>query len=65
MFQDAADPARYTECFMNESWVEHLRQHERVTQADREVQLQVESFHIAGERPCASHLIAAHHHNRG
>ena len=26
VFQDAANPARFVECFMSESWVEHLRQ---------------------------------------
>ena len=30
LFHDSADPTRFVECFMDESWVEHLRQHERV-----------------------------------
>ena len=30
LFHDSADPARFVECFMDESWLEHLRQHERV-----------------------------------
>lgn len=58
LFQDAADSARFVECFMTESWVEHLRQHERVTVADREVQQRINAFHIGGERPRAAHLLA-------
>ena len=38
LFHDSADPARFVECFMDESWLEHLRQHERVSVADREIQ---------------------------
>ena len=30
LFHDSADPTRFIECFMDESWLEHLRQHERV-----------------------------------
>lgn len=58
VFQDAADSARFVECFMTESWVEHLRQHERVTVADREIQDRINAFHVGGERPRASHLLA-------
>jgi hypothetical protein len=59
VFQDAADATRFVECFMAESWVEHLRQHERVTHADREAQRAVEEFLVDGVRPRATHLIAA------
>ena len=30
LFHDTGDPTRFIECFMDESWLEHLRQHERV-----------------------------------
>jgi MFS family permease len=58
VFQDAAEPARFVECFMAESWVEHLRQHERVTNADRAIQQRVNAYHVGGDRPRASHLVA-------
>jgi hypothetical protein len=32
---DAADEGRLVETFLLESWLEHLRQHERVTNVDR------------------------------
>jgi hypothetical protein len=40
-----------------ESWIEHLRQHERVTNADRLVQDTVDRFHMHGT-PKVTHLIA-------
>jgi MFS family permease/quinol monooxygenase YgiN len=58
VFQDTADPQRFCETFFVESWLEHLRQHERVTKADRVVQEAVRHFHIGGE-PKVTHLIAA------
>jgi quinol monooxygenase YgiN len=58
VFQDAADSARFVEFFMAESWVEHLRQHERVTKADREVQQRVNAYHVGAQPPRASHLLA-------
>jgi hypothetical protein len=34
VFEDTADPSRFVETFLVDSWLEHLRQHERVTNAD-------------------------------
>jgi MFS family permease len=59
VFRDAADPARYVETFTVESWAEHLRQHERMTVADRELVAIVRSFHVGDELPLVRHLIAA------
>ncbi|HUK07480.1 MAG TPA: MFS transporter [Stellaceae bacterium] len=38
VFEDAAAGGRFIETFYVESWLEHLRQHERVTNADRILQ---------------------------
>jgi MFS family permease len=35
LYADPADPHRYIETFVVESWAEHLRQHERLTVSDR------------------------------
>ena len=59
LFDDIEDPGRMVECFMVESWLEHLRQHERVTVADREISKAVRAFHIGSERPKVTHLLAA------
>lgn len=58
VFEDAADPTRVVETFLTESWMEHLRQHERVTNADRLVQEAVARFHLNGA-PKVTHYIAA------
>jgi MFS family permease len=58
LFHDSADPARYIECFMDESWLEHLRQHERVSVADREIQRRVKQYLRKGESTRSSHWLA-------
>jgi predicted MFS family arabinose efflux permease len=58
VYEDSADPARFVETFMVESWLEHMRQHERVTNADRVLEMQVKRFNLDGE-PKVTHLIAA------
>lgn len=58
LFSDAADPGRVVECFLDESWLQHLRQHERVTVADREIQERIQGFHQGAQPPRVSHLLA-------
>jgi hypothetical protein len=58
IFEDAAAPGRMVETFLVESWMEHLRQHERVTQADRLVQEAVQRFQTSGQ-PIVTHYVAA------
>lgn len=60
LFEDTADPTRFLETFVVESWAEHLRQHERVTVADRAAEQLALSFHIGDTPPIVSHLIYAH-----
>jgi MFS family permease len=57
LFIDSANPNRYVETFLVESWVEHLRQHERVTRADRQAEAVVRAFHVAPTSPKVSHLV--------
>jgi hypothetical protein len=55
--RDTADPQRYVETFVAESWADHLRQHERVTAADRAVEERVEAFHLGPDPPKTTHLV--------
>ncbi len=58
LLEDAGDPALRVECFFVASWVEHLRQHERVTVADADAQARVRLYHRGEEPPLVRHLIA-------
>ena len=58
VFEDATEEGRYLETFLVESWLEHLRQHRRVTNADRLLQNAVHQFHVEGA-PKVTHFIAA------
>jgi hypothetical protein len=58
LFEDAAQDGRFLETFMLDSWMEHLRQHERVTEADRRRQEAVHRFQTEGS-PKVTHLIAS------
>jgi MFS family permease len=57
VFQDTAHPERILETFLVDSWLEHLRQHRRVTKADRAVEEHVQQ--LAREPPRITHYIAA------
>ncbi len=59
LFQDTADSSRFVEHFMLESWLEHLRQHERVTVADREVQERLKQCLEDHRDPIVSHYVEA------
>jgi predicted MFS family arabinose efflux permease len=58
VFEDAAEKGRFLETFMVASWLEHLRQHQRITNADRVVQDAIRQFDAAAE-PKVTHFIAA------
>ncbi|MGH7790329.1 MAG: MFS transporter [Candidatus Binatia bacterium] len=57
LFRDAARPSRFVETFLAPSWLEHLRQHERSTEADRVLRDRIAPF-VLRERQPVSHLIA-------
>jgi MFS family permease len=57
IFRDMENADRYLEVFLVDSWSEHLRQHERSTQADRAAEQRVQS-HARG-KPVVHHLVYA------
>lgn len=54
---DVADPARFVETFVVESWLEHLRQHERVTVSDRAVLDRARAFHVGAAPARITHFL--------
>jgi MFS family permease len=60
VFQDIADPGRFVETYVVETWIEHLRQHERLTKADRDIERRVLAYHKGPVPPPVSHLLYAY-----
>jgi MFS family permease len=58
LFRDPADPERFLETFLVDSWEDHLRQHQRVTATDR--RLEDEARQLANGEPAVSHLVSAY-----
>jgi MFS family permease len=57
VWEDSAEPGRVVECFVVESWLEHERQHARVTHADQADQELLGAFHIGKKPPVVRHLL--------
>jgi MFS family permease len=58
LFHDSEDPTRFVETFMDESWMEHLRQHERASVADRDIQRRAKQYLAEGAETKSSHWLA-------
>ena len=58
VYQDAEKPGHWFEWFLVSSWTEHLRQHERATVHDKDVQETVKAFHVGPEAPRVRHWLA-------
>ncbi len=58
IFQDVADPALFTECFLDENWFEHLRHQRRVTVTDEVVLDKVAALHAGDAPPLMRHAIS-------
>ena len=56
IFRDMEKQDRYVETFIVASWAEHLRQHERLTRADRETEERVLRYVLS--EPKVRHLIS-------
>lgn len=58
IFEHTEHPNHFIEFFSIESWLEHLRQHERVTDADRVLQTELHALLVAGSKPVVTHYVA-------
>jgi MFS family permease len=57
IYRDTSEPGRYLETWIVESWAEHLRQHDRVTVADKALEEAVHAFHNGASPPAVEHYI--------
>lgn len=57
VFEDPVKTGCFVETFLSDTWLDHLRQHERVTKSDRAQEEAARKFQI-GEGPVTTHLIA-------
>jgi hypothetical protein len=56
--EHTGEPGLVLEWFMVESWAEHLRQHQRVSKADADMQAEVLRFHSGPGKPVVHHYLA-------
>jgi MFS family permease len=57
LYESTSEGSAYVETFLVDSWLEHLRQHQRVTQADRLLEDEVRK--LLQEAPAVHHYVAA------
>lgn len=62
VYYDSEHPNHYVEAFIVDSWGEHLRQHTRLTQADREIEERV--HRLAAKPTRVGHFLYARRKNR-
>jgi hypothetical protein len=57
LYRDVADPGRYIEHFLLDSWLDRLRQIERLTAEDIALRDRKNAFHLGAEPPEMRHLL--------
>jgi MFS family permease len=57
VMEDTTAPGTYLEYFLVTSWLEHLRQHERVTGREKQLQETIRSFQIGNAAPRVRHFV--------
>jgi len=64
VFQDVANPERLVETFITASWIEFLRERERMTASDRVIRDRVRALHQGPGEPKVSRMIYARESDR-
>src|SRR5262245_9084393 len=59
LFQDTAEPLCFVETWIEETWADHLRNHERVSIAHRDIEQRVRDLTRSGSTIATRHFIAA------
>jgi MFS family permease/quinol monooxygenase YgiN len=59
LYENPAEVGRFIETFHSDSWIDHLRQHQRVTRSDQALEKAVIRFQLDG-KPKTTHYISVH-----
>jgi MFS family permease len=65
LYHDVSDPGSFMEVYIAMSWIEHLRQHKRITVADMEIQAKVHAYQAGETVPGVRHFISAYNDGTG
>ncbi|HTQ98332.1 MAG TPA: MFS transporter [Candidatus Acidoferrum sp.] len=57
IFEEAANPGCFVETYVVETWLDHLRQHERISRHDAAIETRIRHLVLAGTTPLVSHYI--------
>ena len=57
VMEDVSAPGTFLEYFVTSSWLDHLRQHDRVTVDDRELQVAIAKTQVDGYSPHVRHFV--------
>jgi MFS family permease len=57
IFEEAANPGTYNETYVVPSWLDHLRQHERISKQDAAIQEHIKELLQQGTTPVVSHHV--------
>jgi predicted MFS family arabinose efflux permease len=60
LFEDVQQPGRFVEYFACDTWADYLRQFDRFTAMDQQLQAMRHAFHLGNEPPRISRFIAKH-----
>jgi MFS family permease len=58
VYEDAADPGRFVEAYLVDSWMEHLRQHDRVTHSDKVIEASIRRFQVEDRPLVVTHWLS-------
>jgi hypothetical protein len=57
IFEDAGKPGSFVEAYVVNSWLDHLRQHERISKQDALIQTRIRALLLTGTTPVVTHFI--------
>ncbi len=58
VFEDAASPGLFVETYVLNTWLDHLRQHERITRHDAQIQARILDLLVTGTAPVVNRYIS-------